>query len=334
MLWLAGCAAGRLPSATVPAGLVSVQDLCRKYNAECRWDGVSQTISVAYAGKSIQALVGTDVVVIGTDRVTLSAPLASRQGVVMAPADFERKVFGAGLPQEDYVKGAQSRRLGTVVIDAGHGGKDSGALGISGMKEKDVVLDVARRVKKAFEASGVQVLMTRDSDVFVTLADRTAMASRPDVDLFVSIHANANRARGANGIEVYYMGTFSREDRTEDQRMRNEKKLGALFNMRGDSPDIKMIVMDMLYEFKRAFSSGLSEAIMRGFQREMPRRNRGSKPGRFFVLRNTLIPAVLVEVGFVTNPKEAALLKDGAYRQRLADSITKSTLGYIYASGF
>ena len=335
VLWLAGCATVRAPAFKTPAGQVSAQDLCHKYNIECRWDGVSQTITMLYMDKTIQALVGTDVVMVGNNRVTLRAPLTSAHGLVMVPADFERMVFGSSsAPQEDYIKGVQSKRLTLVVIDPGHGGKDSGALGMSGVKEKDVVLDVARRLKKTFEAAGVHVLMTRDSDVFISLNDRTAMASRPDVDLFVSIHANANRTRGANGIEVYYMGAFTKEDRKEDQRCSNEKKLCGLFNMRNDLPDLKSIVLSMLYEYKHALSPGLSDAISRGLQHETPRRNRGSKPERFFVLRNTLVPAVLVEVGFVTNPKESSLLKDGAYRQRLADAITKSILGYVYASGF
>ena len=332
---LAGCATTRPPVVPPPSGQVSAQDLCRKYNIACRWDGVSQAITMFYMEKKIQALVGTDVVLIGNNRITLSAPLTSNRGLVMLPPDFERAIFGSeSQPQEDYVKGSQFKRLKSVVIDAGHGGKDSGAVGMAKVKEKDIVLDVARRLRKVFESSGVQVIMTRDSDAFISLNERTAMASRPDVDLFVSIHANANKARRANGIEVYYMGTITAEDRKEDQRSGNEKKLCSLFNMRNDIPDLKTIVLNMLSEHKRSFSSGLSAAIARGLQNETPRRNRGSKPERFFVLRNTLVPAVLVEVGFITNPKEAVLLKDGSYRQRLAEAIAKSILGYVYASGF
>lgn len=332
---VAGCAAVSRPVVPKPPGEMSAQDLCRKYNIECRWDPVSQTVTMFYLDKKIQGLVGSDMVLIGKNRIALSAPLYRKHGAVIFPPDFERAAFGpASLPQEDYVKGAQSGRLKKVVVDAGHGGKDPGAIGVSGLKEKDVVLDIARRVRKDLEAAGVEVLMTRDTEDFVTLNDRTMMASRPDVDLFVSIHANANKTRGANGIEVYYAGSLNADDKREDQRLANERKICSLFNMRSDIPDLKGIVTDMLYSYKRGFSPGLSDAVARGLSRELPRQSRGSKPERFFVLRNTLVPAVLVEVGFLTNPKEAGLLKDSSFRQRLADSITKSVLRSVYASSF
>ncbi|MEI6438289.1 MAG: N-acetylmuramoyl-L-alanine amidase [Candidatus Omnitrophota bacterium] len=331
---VAGCASVPKPGLPRPMGDVSAQELCRKYNIECRWDSISQTITMFYLDKKVQGLVGSDMVLVGKDRIALSAPLYRKRGAVMLPPDFERAVFGpSSQPQEDYVRGIQSGRLKKVVVDAGHGGKDPGAIGVAGLKEKDVVLDIARRVKKSFEESGVTVVMTRDTEDFVTLADRTAIASQPDVDLFISIHANANKTRGANGIEAYYAGTLSRDDRTEDQRKANEKKICSLYNMRSDIPDLRDIVTDMLYSYKRSVSPGLSDAVARGLSQAVPRQSRGSKPERFFVLRNTLIPAVLVEVGFVTNPKEAALLKDSAFRQRLAESITKSVLRFVYASG-
>ncbi len=331
---VAGCASIPRTGGPKPAGEISAQELCRKYNIECRWDPVSQTITMFYLNKKIQGMVGSDMVVTDKNRIALSAPLYRKHGAVIFPPDFERAVFGpASVPQEDYVRGAQSGRLRKVVVDAGHGGKDPGAIGVGGLKEKDVVLDIARRVKKDFEAAGVTVVMTRDSEDFISLADRTMMASQPDVDLFVSIHANANKTRRANGIEVYYVGALSRDDKGEDQRLANEKKICSLYNMRSDIPDLRAVAMDMLYAYKCAFSPGLSDAVAQGLAHEVPRQSRGSKPERFFVLRNTLIPAVLVEVGFVTNPKEAALLKDNAFRQRLADSITKSVLRFVYASG-
>ncbi len=332
--WLAGCASVPKPVMPPVSGEVSAQDLCRKYNIECRWDGVNQSITMFYMNKKIQGLVGSEMILIGQDRIVLSAPLARRRGAVILPSDFERVIFGPkSTPQEDYVKGAQSGRLRKVVIDAGHGGKDPGAIGVSGIKEKEVVLDVSRRLKVKFENSGIEVVMTRNTDDFVTLAERTLAASFPEVDLFVSIHANANKTRRASGIEVYYAGALSVEDLKDGQRRINQKRICSLYNMRSDIPDLKGIVTDMLYAYKRSFSPGLSDAVARGLRRENPRQNRGSKSGRFFVLRNTLIPAVLVEIGFITNPKEAAHLRDGAYRQELADAIAKSVLEFVYASG-
>ena len=333
LLMATGCAT--VPRVTLPAASeMSLQSLCKKYNIDCRWDGISQTVSMAYAGKRIKAMVGSNIVMVDKSPVALSAPLTRHRGSIIVPTDFEKQVIGPGAgPQDDAQKSNASLKIRRVVVDAGHGGNDPGAIGRGGLKEKDVNLDVARKVARSLAAAGVQVVMTRDTDEFITLQGRTEIASQPGIDLFVSIHANANKSRGANGIEVYYAGNLSRDDQTEDQRRANEKKICSLYNMRSDIPDLRAVAMDMLYAYKCAFSPGLSDAVAQGLAHEVPRQSRGSKPERFFVLRNTLIPAVLVEVGFVTNPKEAALLKDNAFRQRLADSITKSVLRFVYASG-
>lgn len=334
VFWLAGCATAPKPVPIQLPGEMSAQALCRKYNIECRWEGVAQGLTMLYMDKKIRAMVGSNIVLVNKNRIVLSAPLYRKRGVVMLPSDFEKQVFGTlSLPQEEYFKGVQAGRLKKVVIDAGHGGKDSGAVGVWGLKEKDIILDIARRLEKDFQAAGVEVVMTRDQDEFISLAERTALASRPDIDLYLSIHANANKKRIANGIEVYYSAALTKDDLTEDQRAANEKKICGLFNMRRDIPELKDIVTGMLYSYKRARSQELSDIISDGLMNETPRQSRGSKSARFFVLRNTLVPAVLIEVGFITNPKEAKLLKDGAYRQRLADSIAKSTLKYVYVSG-
>ncbi len=298
------------------------------------WDGISQTVSMSYKGKKIQAMVGSNIVIVGGNRVALSAPLSRQHGAVIVPPDFESLIVGpAAKPQEDYMKGLGMEILRKVVVDAGHGGKDPGAIGYGGLQEKDVNLDIARRVKKNFEAAGIQVVMTRDSDEFISLADRTVVATQPGVDLFVSIHSNSNKSRRSHGVEVYYAGDLSLDDKDDDQRRENEKKMASLLQMRSDIPDLRGIVCSMLYCRKLGLSPGLADEVARRLSHEAGGEARGSKPERYYVLRNTLIPAILVEVGFITNPRESGLLKDGDYRQKIADSITKSVLRYVYASG-
>jgi N-acetylmuramoyl-L-alanine amidase len=146
----------------------------------------------------------------------------------------------------------------------------------------------------------------------------------------VSIHANAHKSRRARGIEVYYSSALSDEDKSETQRMENEKKLVSRLKMRKGSDDVKGIVLDMLYAHKLGLSPGLADSVSRSLSRETGGAARGSKPERYYVLRNTLVPAILIEVGFISNPGESALLKDPEYRRRLADSITKSILRYAY----
>jgi N-acetylmuramoyl-L-alanine amidase len=159
------------------------------------------------------------------------------------------------------------------------------------------------------------------------------VASRPGVDLFISIHSNSTKSHRTKGIEVYYMGSLEFKDRLEDQRKENEKHFCAKLNMRHDVPELKTIVTDMLYNYKMSDAERLADTVSSGLARELGQGSRGSKTARYFVLRNTLVPAVLIEVGFISNPKEAMLLKDGAYRQRIADTVAKSVMRYVYASG-
>ena len=333
-LFLAGCATVPRVVPPLPQQERTLKDVCRQYNMDCRWDGMSQTVSMTYQGKKIQAMAGSNIVVVNGDRIALSAPLFRRKGSLIVPPDFDRLVVGpSAKPQEDYIKGAYTGLLKTIIVDAGHGGHDAGAIGCGGLKEKDVNLDIARKVKKDFEAAGLKVVMTRDDDEFITLQDRTAVASRTGADLFVSIHSNAHKNRRSRGTEVYYPGALSDEDKSDAQRLLNEKSIVSHLQISKDSGDVKGIVLDMLYAHKLSLSPGLADSVSRTLSREAGIAARGSKPERYFVLRNTLIPAVLVEVGFITNPNEAGLLKSPEYRQRLADSITKSILRYAYDSG-
>jgi N-acetylmuramoyl-L-alanine amidase len=333
MLFVAGCATMPVPPPQ-PPGERTLKAVCTQYNMDCRWDGMSQTISMTYQGRKIQAMAGSNVVVVNGDRVALSGPIVRRRGSLIVPADFERLVVGpSAKPQEDYMKGAYTGLLRKIIVDAGHGGRDPGAIGCSRTEEKDVVLDIARKVRKDFEAAGIQVVMTRDDDQFISLQDRTLLASKAGADLFVSIHANSHKSRRSRGIEVYYSTVLNDEDKSESQRLDNEKSLVSTLKMRKDIDDLKGIVVDMLYAYRLSLSPGLADAVARSLSRETSGAARGSKPERYYVLRNTLIPAVLVEVGFISNPNESGLLRSPEYRQRLADSITKSVLRYAYDSG-
>ncbi|MBF0331803.1 MAG: N-acetylmuramoyl-L-alanine amidase [Candidatus Omnitrophica bacterium] len=332
LFFAAGCATTtRMPGGT--AAPLSLEGLCGKYAVDCGWDGVSQTVTMDYQGQKVQALVGSSTVMVGNTRVVLSAPLKRQHGLVIVPADFERLVFAPVSPGSRDGVSFAGHRLGKVIVDAGHGGKDPGAIGFGGMKEKDIDFDIAARVVKAFKGEGVDAILTRGKDDFISLAERTERASTPGADIFISIHANATKSHRAYGYEVYYIGALNAKDRAEDQRLQNEKILCRTLNMKQGVPELRLIVADMLYAYKMSDAARLAETVSQGLSQELGQGSRGSKTARYFVLRNTLIPAVLVEVGFITNPKDAMQLKDGMYRQRIADSVTKSVLRYVYATG-
>jgi N-acetylmuramoyl-L-alanine amidase len=330
IFFISGCATVPHTGGIVPPAS-TMEGLCAKYALDCSWDGVAQTVTLHYRGQKIQAMVGSRIVMVDKEKLTLSAALKRVQGAVVVPPDLERAVFSGGKPAAVPLRAG--RLLGKIVVDAGHGGKDPGAIGLGGVREKDIDLDIAMRVTRNFRAAGVDVIQTRSNDSFISLAERTSIASRPGVDLFLSIHANATNSRRACGIEVYYSGPLTLQDKLETQRLQNERRLCSALNMRRDSADVRGIVVDMLYANKLADGPELAEALTRELDKSLGKVSRGSKTARFFVLRNTLVPAVLVEVGFISNVKEAAQLKSGAYRQRVADAITKSVMRYLYASG-
>ncbi|MEI8013173.1 MAG: N-acetylmuramoyl-L-alanine amidase, partial [Candidatus Omnitrophota bacterium] len=261
MVFFAGCAPG--PRLGSSAKRVSLEDLCGKYAIDCAWDGVVQTVTMHYRGQKIRALLGSNIVIVGGVTVTLSAPLERSQGMVFVPEDFERlvllseKVFVPGVP-------AAGHLAVRIVIDAGHGGKDAGATGLYDIREKDIDLDLARRVAANFRNAGVDVILTRDKDEFISLDGRTEVTTRPDVDFFLSIHANANRDHHARGLEVYYSGLLGKDDSHDPRRYSNEKKICALFNMRRDSDILNRTVLGMLYANKMEMSSVMADAVARG----------------------------------------------------------------------
>jgi N-acetylmuramoyl-L-alanine amidase len=330
LLFSAGCAT--VPRTPAVIDGQSLEGLCSKYALDCAWDGVAQTVTLHYHGQRVQAMVGSNIVLAGDAKVVLSRPLERRRGAVIVPADFERLILVQPLP--GVVPVVSGWKLGKVVIDAGHGAKDPGAVGFHRLKEKDIVLDVAHRIAKGLRDEGVDVIETRDRDVFLSLPERTLAASRPGIDLFISVHANASKSKRARGFEVYASGALSLQDKADDQRRENVRNLCGLLNMRKDPGDLRDIVADMLYTTKLNETPKLAAMVSRSLAEALGQNLRGSsKTARFYVLRNTLIPSVLIEIGFITNPKEAIQLKEPAYRQKIADAVVQSVMRYTYGTG-
>lgn len=333
LVFCAGCAT--LPPSVSQAPLQkTLQGFCSSYNMDCRWDGISQTVDMTYAGKRIRVMVGSKMILVDGERLFLGEALRRQNGMIIIPESFEQAVLGPSRrPQDDDQKVVRAGRIKKIMIDAGHGGKDPGAVGHMGLQEKDIVLDIALKTARLFESAGVQTVLTRRGDEFVSLQERTERASQEGIDFFVSIHANADKTRKASGVEVYYPVFLDFEDRFADQRRNNERRLFHALNMEHENPALRRVVGDLLYVHKADVSPGMAEAVFRTLSRETGAKVRGSKPQRFYVLKNTLIPSILVEVGFITHPGEARLLGDEGYRQRIAEAITKSVVRYVYDQG-
>ena len=328
--------------ATVPGGRITdsrkrihLKDLCERYSVPWQWDHISQTVDLKMEGVSVRLLVGSNILVLDKEQVKLNTPVAIDQSSVILPYDFKIKVmdrfpklFSVKAPARVTKAMRISRKPRAVVIDAGHGGKDPGAIGVMGMKEKTVVLDIAQRLKKLLEAAGVKVMMTRKDDTFISLQERTEIASRSRADLFISIHANASPVRSVHGVEAYCLKDLGTLEKNEAQRRMNHRLMFQNLSMKKGSLSLEDIVEDMLYTHKQSVSPALATKLADRVAQTAKANDRGDKQSRFFVLRNTLIPAVLVEIGFVTNPKEGRLLKTGDYRQRIAEGLANGILGY------
>ncbi|MGK7932728.1 MAG: N-acetylmuramoyl-L-alanine amidase [Microcystaceae cyanobacterium] len=220
-----------------------------------------------------------------TARPTLPSRISSNnrpQTILVPPAPRDPNASTSRTPRSTTPRRQQGKVL--VIIDPGHGGKDPGAIGLQGLREKDVILPISQEVARILEKQGVQVIMTRKSDYFVSLKGRTDMANRVGADLFVSIHANAvGKGRtDVNGFEIFYYGNRS-----------------------------------------------LSESIHRSVTRSINIRDRGVKRARFYVLRNSRMPATLVEVGFLTGYEDSAKLRNASFRSQMAQAIARGILEHI-----
>jgi len=206
-----------------------------------------------------------------------------------------------------------SRKPRTVVLDPGHGGKDSGAVGQRKVYEKLAVLNIAKQVKAHLEAKKIQVRMTRTSDTYPTLPQRTDYAAKVGADLFVSIHADSAGSPAAHGVETFAM-TASGCDSTNFYGKGGDKSTG-----RGNQYDAANAVL--------AFS------IQSNLVKTSKRSDRGLRRARFAVLKNAPCPAALVECGFISNPEEEALMIDPNYREAVARGISNGIIGYITLAG-
>jgi N-acetylmuramoyl-L-alanine amidase len=228
--------------------------------------------------------------------------------------------------------GAPTRVPGalTVVLDAGHGGHDTGAVGPSGLLEKDVVLDLALRLRRLLrDRLGVRVIMTRTEDIFIPLQERTAIANRAKADFFVSLHMNGAAKRGAVGFETFY---FTREPSDNDARAsaQRENLIIETDAARGKDQEslLRITLADMAVTRDMRESGELAELVLTSLDKLLKVENRGVKSGPFYVLATAAMPAILVEGAFITNPKEERRLQQEAYRERVATALFEGIAKY------
>ena len=230
-------------------------------------------------------------------------------------------------------EGGLAYRVKRVVIDPGHGGFDSGAVGPTGLKEKDVTLDLAQRLKRRISEKGKnKCFLTRTADYYIPLSDRTVIANQYQADLFVSIHINANENRKVHGCETYYCSeTASSKEAARVAAFENAVlKYDEPFKKRPGYIDIE----EILFNFERRLyweESGKFAGVFQSrFKQALPFKSRGVHSANFFVLRSAKMPSILLETGFISNYDEEAKLKKASIRDEIAVAVVR---GLLYGSG-
>lgn len=216
----------------------------------------------------------------------------------------------------------------TIVVDPGHGGGETGAVGPAGLQEKEVTLQIARRLAAAIpKVLSSRVVLTRDSDSAISLDDRTSLANHEKANLFLSLHANSSRAAGAHGSETYYLSLDSTDRLSEEvARRENQPHLGSgdAQPVTRENPDLDFILWDLAQSAHINESSRLAEAIQTQLNVVSKTENRGIKQAPFRVLSGAAMPAVLVEVGFISHPEQEKQLRSAAFQESVAGAIAKA----------
>jgi N-acetylmuramoyl-L-alanine amidase len=220
-------------------------------------------------------------------------------------------------------------KIGRIVIDAGHGGHDTGTIGPTGLMEKDLCLDVALRLGKIIQQRlpGADVVYTRSDDSFIPLEERTHIANEARADLFISIHANSSHDHGARGIETYYLNLKGSPDAMEVAARENATAQESVHDL---EDLVKKIARSEKIDESREFAADIQESLAKRIQKNYkPVKDRGVRKAPFVVLIGADMPSILTEISFLSNPADEQLLKKPEHRQRVAEGLYQGVASYL-----
>jgi N-acetylmuramoyl-L-alanine amidase len=310
---------------------------CDTNGVEWNYDVYCRTATLVKGAHKVSVRVGDELVLVDGKPMRLHHPIDVYQGMIVGPYRFRQQIldelFGEGVKRTG-ITCVLGSRVKKVVIDAGHGGNDPGAIGRTGLREKDVNLDIAKRIAALLKKDGVEIILTRSTDRFIPLGGRVDIANKVDADLFISVHSNANRLRSMNGFEVYYVDPTVSDSKRAVFAAQNVSLKLPRSAYGENSTNLRAILWDMIFTSNRAESIELSRAVCSNLNEELGIKILGIKGARFAVLRGIRMPGVLIEVGFVSNREEEAKLKNGFYRQKIAEAVVGGVKNYCRASTF
>ena len=214
-----------------------------------------------------------------------------------------------------------------IVIDPGHGGKDPGAIGPNGEREKDITLAVGKMLARRLNSKGLKVFMTREDDIFIPLDQRTAFANKKKVDLFISIHVNANENESLQGVETYFLNLTT--DASSNKVAERENVMVSK-----SMNDLQFIIRDLMLNARinesSRFASSIQNSIISSLEKSgYERKNNGVKQAPFYVLMGARMPSILIEMGFITNASECRLLQKKSHQETIVNGIIRGINSFI-----
>ena len=290
---------------------IDLASFCKKYKFDYNFDTIDDLIRIYSPDKEIKLLLNSSVGILSGSIFYLKNSPVYIKGKIFLPRQLETIITSG-----EFINFRPLFNIKTIVIDPGHGGKDPGAISARGFYEKTVNLRVSQYLKEELERMGFSVILTRNKDVFISLAERTNIAKKHGADLFISVHANSNHSKNVSGVEIYYLSP---------SRLRAQErsvKLARTENFQGRNipTDVKAILWDLLIRKNYGFSVELSDIFFLtfknlGFNIKPPRK------ASFYVLRVAYVPSILVEMGYLSNNYEEKALRKKHYQKQIAHAI-------------
>ena len=299
--------------------LIPLKYFCQENNLKYSYTPFYEEIKLE--GKNFLAYIktGYNYAMVNGEVIDLQKKVGYFNGNVQVPSSLKVKAKTRRSPVKMPKVLRKKRYIRRVVIDAGHGGKDPGAISKRGVREKKINLRVAKYLYEQLRKKGYKVYMTRNTDEFISLQGRTDFTKKKNADLFISIHSNAIGKSSIRGLEVYYVSS-NYTDRQARELAKSEK-MGDIKNLRNASYDVRQKVGKLLNKENRRYTLEFSSTILKTAER-MGIKTRSAKGAPFYVLKNNICPAVLVELGYLTNPKEERLLTLPLYQKQLASCLS------------
>jgi N-acetylmuramoyl-L-alanine amidase len=309
----------------------SLDDLCQLNNITWTWDSSADVATIIKGAHIAKFMPESNLVLLDNQPVSLDKAVILRDSLLLVPYSFKSQIVDRFFyePKRACITASPILLSKRIVIDPGHGGKDPGAIARGGLQEKSLVLEIARGLRERLSQLGVQVVMTRSADIFVPLEGRAEIANKSRADLFISIHANANRRKSLSGIEVYYLSNSANDYMLAQQAARNSEII--IDNSRVDVKEaqLKTILWDMLYTDNRSQAVRLARLINNRLAACTGLESLGAKQANFAVLRSSLMPAVLVEVGFLSNKADANKLNNFNFKEQIVEGLVAAIVEFF-----